>query len=85
MVFQPKDIQSITNKLPNTSIKSIAKWMGFEWKHKQEVNTLNSINLYHQYIQKPNSNKDKLDLILDYNRDDCKATAIIKDWLVQKE
>ena len=71
--------------VPNTSIKSIAKWMGFEWKHKQEVNALNSISLYHQYIQKPNSNKDKLDLILDYNRDDCKATAIIKDWLVQKE
>ena len=66
----------------NASIKSIAKWMGFEWRHK-EVNALESIVMYLDYTKNTKLNKDKLKRIQDYNEDDCKATLIIKDWLVQ--
>ena len=71
--------------VPGTSIKTIAKWMGFEWKHQGDVGAMSSIILYQQYVSDQKSNKDKLDMVLDYNRDDCKATAIIKDWLVRHD
>ena len=70
--------------VPGTSIKTIAKWMGFEWKH-QDVGAMSSIILYQQYARSNKANRDKLEMVLDYNRDDCKATAIIKDWLVRQE
>ena len=70
--------------VPGTSIKTIAKWMGFEWKH-QDVGAMSSIILYQQYARDNKANRDKLEMVLDYNRDDCKATAIIKDWLVRQE
>ena len=70
--------------IPGTSIKTIAKWMGFEWKH-QDVGAMSSIILYQQYAHNNKANRDKLEMVLDYNRDDCKATAIIKDWLVRQE
>ena len=70
--------------VPGTSIKTIAKWMGFEWKH-QDVGAMSSIILYQQYARNNKANRDKLEMVLDYNRDDCKATVIIKDWLVRQE
>lgn len=66
---------------PGTGIKTIAKWLGFSWKH-QDVGAMSSIELYLSYVN--NSNKSNLDLVLDYNKDDCEATKIIKDWLVEK-
>ena len=81
------DLHKITTKqfvfpFPGTGIKAIAKWMGFAWKHN-DVDAMNSIGLYLNYVR--DSNKVHLNLILDYNRDDCEATKIIKDWLVNQE
>ncbi len=42
---------------------------------------MSSINLYQKYLDDPKLNRDGLDLILDYNRDDCVATRVVKDWL----
>ncbi len=64
----------------DNSIKSIAKWMGFEWT-REDVNAMSSISLYQEYLEDPKLNRDKLDLILDYNRDDCVAARVVKDWL----
>jgi predicted RecB family nuclease len=61
-------------------LKEVATYIGYEWKHK-EVNALESIALYFQYVQDPVTNKDKLKKVLDYNKDDCMATMLIKDWL----
>ena len=66
--------------LPNTGIKSIAKYLGYSWKHP-DVGALSSIELYMTYVK--TADKRLLELILDYNRDDCEAAKIIKDWLVQ--
>jgi uncharacterized protein len=54
--------------------------MGYEWKHK-DVDALESIALYFQYVEDPEKNKDKLQKVIDYNQDDCRATMVIKDWL----
>ncbi|MCJ7634921.1 TM0106 family RecB-like putative nuclease, partial [Candidatus Bathyarchaeota archaeon] len=61
-------------------LKEIAAYIGHTWKHK-EVNAMESIALYFQYIQDPTKNKDKLEKVIDYNKDDCVATLLIKDWL----
>ena len=66
------------------SIKDIAKWLGFEWRHS-DVGAMSSIELYMAYVEDPETYKDKMQLVLDYNEDDCVATRVIKDWLVTKQ
>jgi uncharacterized protein len=61
-------------------LKQIAPFLGFTWRHK-DVDATESIILYLDYVANPKENKDKLQLILDYNEDDCIATRVIKDWL----
>jgi uncharacterized protein len=61
-------------------LKEIAAYIGYKWKHA-DVNAMESIALYFQYLQYPVANKDKLDKVIDYNKDDCTATLLIKDWL----
>ena len=67
----------------SNSIKDIAKWLGFRWRHNN-VGATSSIELYLAYAKDPEPNKDKMQLVLDYNEDDCIATRVIKDWLVAK-
>lgn len=61
-------------------LKPVAKYLGFSWRHKN-VDATESIALYLDYVANPGKNKDKLQMILDYNEDDCIATRVIKDWL----
>lgn len=70
--------------VPGTGLKAVARWMGFEWQHS-DVGALSSIILYQKYMDDPDANRDKLEMVLDYNRDDCKATAVVKDWLVRQQ
>lgn len=61
-------------------LKQVAAFLGFVWRHK-DVDATESIALYLDYIANPKKNQDKLQLILDYNKDDCVATRVIKEWL----
>ncbi len=61
-------------------LKPVAKYLGFTWRHK-DVDATESIAIYLDHVANPDKNKDKLQLILDYNEDDCIATRVIKDWL----
>jgi len=45
------------------------------------VNALDSIAWYLRYQSDPESWQEKLQGIVDYNEDDCRATKHIKDWL----
>ena len=65
------------------SIKDIAKWLGFEWRHG-DVGATSAIALYLNYADDPESNKDEMRLVMDYNEDDCIATRVVKDWLVEQ-
>lgn len=65
----------------NQSIKSIAPYMGFNWRHK-DVNAMESIALYFDYVRDPKANAHALQKVLDYNEDDCIAMRVAKDWLV---
>lgn len=65
----------------DNGLKSIAKWIGFRWS-TPDVNGGNVEKLFFNYSIHPRKNRRDLQTVLDYNRDDCKATMIIKDWLV---
>lgn len=66
---------------PNHSIKSIAPYVGFQWRHK-DVSAMESIVLYFDYVKNPSANAAKVQKVLDYNEDDCVAMWVVKDWLV---
>ena len=66
---------------PGTGLKTIARWMGFNWEHS-DVGAMSSIDLYCRYVNEADT--DALGLVLDYNKDDCEATKIVKDWLVEQ-
>ena len=61
-------------------LKDVASYMGFTWK-QADVNALESIAMYFQYIEDPDRNKDNIKKVIDYNEDDCRATMLVKDWL----
>ena len=61
-------------------LKKIAPYLGFSWRY-EDVSATESITMYLDYVKNPVKNKSKLQLILDYNEDDCIATRVIKDWL----
>ena len=56
--------------------------MGYQWKHA-DVGAMSSIDLYLQYAYDSKTNQKLLDRVIDYNKDDCVATSIIKDWYVK--
>ena len=62
-------------------LKEVATCLGFRWRH-EEVTALESIAYYLEYLQDPKKNKAKLQKVIDYNEDDCKATMFVRDWLV---
>ena len=61
------------------SLKDIARYLGFNWRDKTPSGAL-SIQWFNEYLK--DLDQTKLQRILDYNEDDCKATMIIKDFLV---
>jgi len=66
----------------SNGLKDVAKYMGYKWRHA-DVNALESIAFYLQYVENPESNKDIIQKVIDYNEDDCRATMLVKDWLVR--
>ncbi len=60
------------------SIKDVAKYLGFKWKN-EKAGGAQSMFWYELWLE--TKSIKWLDLILEYNQDDCKATKIVKDWL----
>lgn len=67
----------------SNSIKNVAPYMGFEWRH-DDVSATESIAMYFEYLNDPDGNASLLEKIVEYNRDDCVATAVAKDWLAEE-
>ena len=66
--------------LSSYGIKPIAKFLGFRWT-SEDASGANSIAWYTDYRKDPIANKGLLQKILTYNREDCEAMIIVKDWL----
>lgn len=59
-------------------LKSICKYIGFSWS-AADAGGANSIEWFSQYL---NGNEKMKDKILKYNKEDCQATAYLKDYLM---
>ena len=71
--------QTLVLPLESYALKSIAKWLGFEWRDK-EATGAKCIYWYDKWLK--NSDRTLLEIIKRYNEDDCRATHSVKDWLV---
>ncbi|MEK7595365.1 MAG: TM0106 family RecB-like putative nuclease [Patescibacteria group bacterium] len=68
--------------LGSYSVKEIAQYLGFKWRDETPSGAL-SIQWYNEYLK--DQDPKKLQRILDYNEDDCKATMVIKDYLAAQQ
>ena len=48
------------------------------------MNALDAIAWYLRFQKEPDSWREHLRAVLDYNEDDCMATKFVKDWLVAR-
>jgi uncharacterized protein len=58
----------------------VAAFLGFKWRH-DDINALDAIAYYLRYQTNPETYRGKIEAVIDYNEDDCRATKRIKDWL----
>lgn len=72
-------VRTVTLPTESYALKSIARWVGFDWRD-QEANGAQSIFWYDQWMIQ--GDRQFIDRILRYNEDDCRATWQVKDWLV---
>jgi len=63
--------------LTSYGLKAIAKYTGFDWSADDARGAI-SIAWYYDYL---NGNDAMMDKILTYNKEDCMATAHLKNWL----
>ncbi len=61
------------------ALKAIARWMGFEWRDLK-ADGAQCVIWYDRWLA--SGDRAFLDIILRYNEDDCRATYLVKDWLV---
>lgn len=72
-------IQSVALPIDSYALKTIARWLGFEWR-EQQANGAKCIYWYDKWLE--TGDRTLLAIIQDYNEDDCRATRTVKDWLV---
>ncbi|MGF1535846.1 MAG: TM0106 family RecB-like putative nuclease [Elainellaceae cyanobacterium] len=72
-------IQTATLPTESYALKSIARWVGFDWRD-EGANGAQSIFWYDQWVTQ--GDRNAISKILRYNEDDCRATWQVKDWLV---
>jgi predicted RecB family nuclease len=70
----------VTLPVEGYALKSIARWMGFDWRD-QSANGAQSIYWYAQWLA--SGDRSFLESIVTYNEDDCRATYLMKEWLVE--
>ena len=61
------------------SLKSLANWLGFQWRD-QGISGDQCICWYDEWLE--NGDESIKEAIFRYNEDDCLATFVLKDWLV---
>ncbi len=73
-------ISSVILPVENYSLKSLANWLGFEWRDVGSGGD-QCVYWYDQWLT--TGDRTFLTLILRYNEDDCQATFHLKNWLAE--
>lgn len=63
------------------SLKDVCKHLGFAWR-ADDASGANSVLWFQEWLD--GQDRKMLQKIIDYNEDDVRATAYLKDWLVSK-
>jgi len=66
--------------LPSYSIKDIATYLGFKWRDETPSGAL-SIEWFNKYLE--TGDEKIMQRLFEYNEDDCRATMVLKDYLVK--
>ena len=70
--------KTVVMPVESYSLKSMARWLGFEWRDPK-ANGAQCICWYNEWLE--TGKRDRLDWIVRYNEDDCRATYRLKQWL----
>jgi uncharacterized protein len=62
------------------SLKAVAKYLGFQWTHP-DASAAQSMFWYSSWLK--SADRKFLDLAVEYNGDDCRATRLLKEWLAE--
>jgi len=81
-IYQEAIFSNIDFPLHSYSLKRISKFLGFSYS-ESDASGARSIYWYSQYLLDPISNKHYLDKIIQYNKEDCEALRVIKDWIAK--
>ena len=73
--------QQVYMPVPTYSIKSVAPFLGFRWRH-EDVDALESMVLQWEYLR--DNNGEAISKVIDYNEDDCRA-MIFTDFKICRE
>jgi len=65
------------------SIKIVSKLLGFKYS-EADPGGLKAALWYMDYVSNPEANRDLKRKIIQYNKEDCEAMIILKDWLAGK-
>jgi uncharacterized protein len=68
----------VTLPVESYSLKALASWLNFRWRDT-EASGAQCICWYDEWLR--TGDRSRLDAIVRYNEDDCRATYRIKDWL----
>jgi|UPI00036B6B12 uncharacterized protein len=71
--------RSVALPVESYALKTIARWLGFEWRDPQ-ASGARCIYWYDRWLK--TGDRSLLEVIQRYNEDDCRATRSVKDWLV---
>lgn len=61
------------------SLKQVAPWLGFEWTGFTQA-AAESMVEYHRWLE--SGEREHLEHVIAYNRDDVIATRVVRDWLL---
>ncbi len=71
--------KSVVFPLYSYSLKAVAKFLKPDsWRH-EDVDAMQSIVLYNEFVD--TGDREKLQKVIDYNEDDCRATLLVKQYL----
>ncbi len=73
-------IETVTLPVRSYSLKSLAQWLGFQWRDRG-VRGDQTVCWYDRWLK--SGDRSLLEAILRYNEDDCRATYLLKNWLVE--
>ena len=68
--------------IPNMKVKHVSGWLGHN-PANVDVNAMNAYDLYCNWWE--HNDEESLNLVINYNKDDCLAVKVIKDWLVENQ